>query len=28
LTHWFERLGWAEDVKWPQASKIAARRLA
>jgi stearoyl-CoA desaturase (delta-9 desaturase) len=28
LIHWFERLGWAEDVKWPQASKIAARRLA
>jgi stearoyl-CoA desaturase (delta-9 desaturase) len=23
----FERFGWATGVKWPQASKVAARRL-
>ncbi|MGF1340600.1 acyl-CoA desaturase [Streptomyces flavovirens] len=26
LIRWFEQLGWARDVRWPDASRIASRR--
>jgi stearoyl-CoA desaturase (Delta-9 desaturase) len=26
LIRWFERLGWARDVRWPKADRLAARR--
>ncbi|MFF5726625.1 acyl-CoA desaturase [[Kitasatospora] papulosa] len=26
LIRWFEQLGWAHDVRWPEASRIASRR--
>jgi stearoyl-CoA desaturase (delta-9 desaturase) len=26
LIRWFERAGWAYDVRWPSAQRIASRR--
>ncbi|RBL87127.1 acyl-CoA desaturase, partial [Streptomyces cavourensis] len=26
LIRWFEKLGWAYDVRWPDADRIASRR--
>jgi len=28
LIRWFERAGWARDVRWPKAERLAARRAA
>ena len=26
LIRWFEKAGWARDVRWPKAERLAARR--
>jgi stearoyl-CoA desaturase (delta-9 desaturase) len=26
IIRWFERLGWARDVRWPKPARLAARR--
>jgi len=28
VIRWFEKAGWATDVRWPGAERIAARRAA